>query len=48
MLIRKVEKAIMIENNQETRIDMKLSHIHGLFMIEKYKGSTSNNDKDIL
>jgi hypothetical protein len=48
MLIRKVEKAIMIENSQETRIDMKMSHIHGLFMIEKYKGSTSNNDKDIL
>jgi hypothetical protein len=24
----------MIENNQETRIDMKMSHIHGLFMIE--------------
>jgi hypothetical protein len=24
----------MIENNQETRIDMKMSHIHGMFMIE--------------
>jgi hypothetical protein len=24
----------MIENNQETRIDMKMSYIHGLFMIE--------------
>jgi hypothetical protein len=31
VLISKVEKAIM---NQETRIDMKMSHIHGLFMIE--------------
>jgi hypothetical protein len=32
-LIRKLDKAIMIENNQETRIDMKMSHIHGLFII---------------
>jgi hypothetical protein len=46
--MRKVEKAIMVENGQETRIDMKMSHIHGLFMIEKYKGSTSNNDKEII
>jgi hypothetical protein len=46
--MRKVEKAIMVENGQETRIDMKMSHIHGLFMIEKYKGSTSNNDKETI
>jgi hypothetical protein len=25
-------KTIMIENSQETRIDMKMSHIHRLFM----------------
>jgi hypothetical protein len=31
----KVEKTIMIENSQETRFDMKMSHIHGLFIIEK-------------
>jgi hypothetical protein len=48
VLIRKVEKTIIIEDNQETRIDMKMFYIHELFMIEKYKGSTSNNDKDIL
>jgi hypothetical protein len=48
VLIKKVEKAIMIENGQETKIDMKMSHIHGLFMIEKYKESTSNYDKNIL
>jgi hypothetical protein len=31
----KVEKAIMIENSQETQFDMKMSHIHGLLIIEK-------------
>ena len=41
-------KTIMIENCQEIRIDTKMSHVQGLFMIEKYKGSTSNNDKNIL
>jgi hypothetical protein len=41
-------KAIVIENSQETKIDMKMFHIHELFMIEKYKGSTSNNDNDTL
>jgi hypothetical protein len=43
----KVEEAIMIENSQETIFNMKMSHIHILLMIEKYKGSTPNNDEDI-
>jgi hypothetical protein len=46
VLNRKVEEAIMIDNNEETRFDMKISHIRGLLMIEKYKGSTPNNNED--
>jgi hypothetical protein len=47
VLNRKDEEAIMIENSQETRFDMKMFQIYGLLMIERYKGSTPNDDKDI-
>jgi hypothetical protein len=46
-LNRKVEKAIMIEYSQEKWFDMKMPHIHGLIILEKYKGSTLINDEDI-
>jgi hypothetical protein len=47
VLNNKVEEAIMIENSQETRFDMKMSHIYGLLMVERYKRSIPNDDKDI-
>jgi hypothetical protein len=47
VLNRKVKEAIMIQNSQEAKFNMKMSHIHGFLMIEKYKGSTLSNDGDI-